>query len=364
LAAYGGANPDTTNTLAVNLAESQGQLISGTSSDAQNAVTLCYCGGELLSYQTAALTSGYAYNLTTLYRGLYGTSAASHASGAQFARLDQSTFKYQLPSGYIGVTLYFKFQSFNIFGLQPQDLSTCTAYTFSPLGTGFGGGTGGVPTTPTGLTATGGVGQNVTAWSANPTSDNLTAYELFRANGTGASFGSATLLVTLGAGTLSYTDTGLPPLTGYTYFLKAVNAVGASANTAGVNAATTAATSGGGNVGTATTTATVNNNSACYLTTAGIKMANATVSDPTSGSYAPCNVFVKTGGASSTTVTYYYPGQFVGSGYTARATYWLDTTSGNLVTTPPSTSGNGTQQVGLTDSSGNLFFNPMPMTGI
>src|SRR5215471_11141374 len=49
------ADPDATNTLAVDLTQSQGQLLSGTTADADNYVTLCVCDGELLSYQTATL---------------------------------------------------------------------------------------------------------------------------------------------------------------------------------------------------------------------------------------------------------------------------------------------------------------------
>ncbi len=45
-------DPDTADTLAVDLSESQGQLLSGTQADADGYVTLCYCDGELVSYQT------------------------------------------------------------------------------------------------------------------------------------------------------------------------------------------------------------------------------------------------------------------------------------------------------------------------
>src|SRR5437762_1787523 len=49
------ADPDSTDTLSVDLAGSQGQLLSGTRADADNFVTLSYCGGELVSYETATL---------------------------------------------------------------------------------------------------------------------------------------------------------------------------------------------------------------------------------------------------------------------------------------------------------------------
>ncbi|HET6377933.1 MAG TPA: phage tail protein [Methylocella sp.] len=137
LPAPSGGNPDTVNILAVDLKESGGTLASASAADAASGLTLCIAGGELLSYTNAALTGTNAYNLTSLYRGLYGTAAASHSSGAPFARLDGSVFKYDLPPDYVGRTIYLKFQSFNIFGQSVEDLSECTAYSYTPNGTGL-----------------------------------------------------------------------------------------------------------------------------------------------------------------------------------------------------------------------------------
>jgi hypothetical protein len=131
-----GANPDVTNTLSISLIESGGQLSNGTVADAQNGVTLCLVDNELLAYATATLTGTNAYNLTYLYRGLYGTAAAAHSSGAPFTRIDGAIFQYSLPAALIGVTLYLKFQSFNIFGQSVEDLSECTVYTYTPSGAG------------------------------------------------------------------------------------------------------------------------------------------------------------------------------------------------------------------------------------
>ncbi len=90
-----------------------------------------------MSYATATLTSGDQYALTYLYRGLYGTAMATHASGAPFARLDSTVFKYDLPAEYVGIKLYIKLQSFNVFGGGVQDLSTCAVCTYTPSGAGF-----------------------------------------------------------------------------------------------------------------------------------------------------------------------------------------------------------------------------------
>jgi len=158
LASYGGTNPDTGHTLAIDLGMSAGQIISASSAgDAAAGANLCYLGGEFLSPQTVTPTGTYAFNCTNLYRALYGSTAGSHSSGAAIARLDQAIFKYALPAAYIGQTLYLKFQSFNVYGGGLQDLATCTAYTYTPTGGGYGTGSGGVPATPTGLSgATGG----------------------------------------------------------------------------------------------------------------------------------------------------------------------------------------------------------------
>jgi hypothetical protein len=39
-----------------------------------------------------------------------------------------------VPTQWIGATLYFKFESFNLFGNSAQDLSTCTPYVFIATG--------------------------------------------------------------------------------------------------------------------------------------------------------------------------------------------------------------------------------------
>ncbi|WP_158812535.1 phage tail protein [Methylocapsa sp. S129] len=126
----------TTNTLAVNLAESAGALASTTAVAAQQGVTLALVDDELLAYAAATLTGANAYDLTGLARGLYGSTPAAHANGATFARLDASIVKYDLPSGFIGQTLYLKLQGFNVFGGGVQDLAACTAYAYTLSGAG------------------------------------------------------------------------------------------------------------------------------------------------------------------------------------------------------------------------------------
>jgi len=133
------ADPDSTDTLSIDLTQSQGQLLSATTADADNFVTLSYCGGELVSYRTATLTAAYKYDLTYLRRGAYGTPIASHAAGSGFARFgpnDPSLFRYRYPKSFIGQTIQVKLPAFNIFGQQLQGLAGLTAATYTLTGTG------------------------------------------------------------------------------------------------------------------------------------------------------------------------------------------------------------------------------------
>jgi hypothetical protein len=133
---YGGVNPDITDTLHVDMTESRGQLLSGSASDAANFLTLCAIQDlagtfEFLSYQTATLVSTGRYNLTTLYRGIYGSSAGPHPQGAKFARLDGTQATYVYPSNLANLLVHIKLTSFNLVGTQQQDLSVVPSYTFT-----------------------------------------------------------------------------------------------------------------------------------------------------------------------------------------------------------------------------------------
>ena len=130
------SSPDTSDTLSVDLTESQGQLVSVSATDAANLVTLCYVGGELLAYQTATLTAAYKYDLSTLYRGAYGSTIIDHPSGAQFVRLDGSIGRFSYPNSLIGQTVYLKFPSMNIVGGGLQSLASVPAYTYLIRGAG------------------------------------------------------------------------------------------------------------------------------------------------------------------------------------------------------------------------------------
>lgn len=133
------ADPDTADTLSVDLTESQGQMLSGTQSDADNFVTLCYCDGELVSYRTATLTAAHKYDLSYLRRGVYGTPIGAHFAGASFARFgpnDPSLFRYRYPASFVGQTVSVKLPAFNLFGQALQDLSALTPTSYTLTGGG------------------------------------------------------------------------------------------------------------------------------------------------------------------------------------------------------------------------------------
>lgn len=138
----GGAPPDTVNTLAVDINESGGTLESFDPTSASGGASLCYVDGELISYETATLTGTGEYDLDNLYRGMYGTTDEAHASGTEFARLDDTVFKFNLPQAYVGVLLSIKFTSFNSFGQVEESLADVAVYTYTPTGIGFNNGSG------------------------------------------------------------------------------------------------------------------------------------------------------------------------------------------------------------------------------
>ena len=123
---------DAVDALSVNLAESNGSLSGTSQSGAQAGATLSLIDKELVAYEVATLTTGNSYNLTGLARALSGSVGAAHSSGAQFFRIDGAVVRYDLPANFVGQTLYFKFQSFNVFGGGAEDLSTVTVYSFTP----------------------------------------------------------------------------------------------------------------------------------------------------------------------------------------------------------------------------------------
>jgi hypothetical protein len=154
-----GADPDTANDLPVDLTESAGALASFQVSDEDNFVYPCYIAGGganpipygLLAYAIANLTAPNKYTLKAtgggtnhLRRSVFGAPCPSpdvdHPNGSRFAFLDPNNpapagiLRLPLNPAWIGVTLHFKFTSFNAVHGGVQDVATVTDYTFTPTG--------------------------------------------------------------------------------------------------------------------------------------------------------------------------------------------------------------------------------------
>lgn len=135
-----GQTIDQTNTLQVDLTESQGALGSGITIDAVTLADPCYVGGEIITYATATLLSQYKYAINYLVRGAFGTEASivDHPAGTMFARLDSSVGSFPFNVSQIGKTIYIKFQGFNIFEGGQQSLADVVSFPYTIQGTALG----------------------------------------------------------------------------------------------------------------------------------------------------------------------------------------------------------------------------------
>ena len=112
---------------------SNGEFISGTTQDAKRANTLCWLDGECLSYKTATLQSDGTWTLSGCIRGQYHTTAAAHALGSQFVRMDNTLLKIPFLQENVGKKIYLKFVSYNVFGSGSQSLADVQAYEYTLL---------------------------------------------------------------------------------------------------------------------------------------------------------------------------------------------------------------------------------------
>lgn len=123
-------DPDNTNTIAVDLTESFGALVSYTADQKDAFVSLLAIDDEIISFQTAAVTGTYKYNVTKLRRGVYGTLIGNHALGSTVMSLNELLFTWQYDSSVIGSNVYFKFTSFNEAGQNEENISNVAAFPF------------------------------------------------------------------------------------------------------------------------------------------------------------------------------------------------------------------------------------------
>lgn len=126
---------DNVTQLELDITVSAGTLSSAGSTQPVARATLCYLGGEFISYRTATLTSLYHYTLSGLMRGLYGSPIAAHAAAAPFVRCDAALFSYPFDESMIGSLIYVKLLSFNQYGSAHQSLGDVTPTTYLINGT-------------------------------------------------------------------------------------------------------------------------------------------------------------------------------------------------------------------------------------
>lgn len=78
-----------------------------------------------------AYTSGGTATIAArLRRGVFGSPIATHNAGSGFLRLDNAVFVWEADPTLVGTTIYFKFTSFNTFGLMEQSLANAAPYSF------------------------------------------------------------------------------------------------------------------------------------------------------------------------------------------------------------------------------------------
>ena len=172
-----GSDPDTANSFSVQLDGQGGELNGGSQTDADQNQTLMLVDEELISYETTTLVATNQYTLGNGYlrRGQYGTTIASHASGAPWLRIDDNFFRWAFDPGLIGSTVYIKFTAFNLFSSGEEQLANVNATTYT---LGQGAEIPDTPATPTGLTVTGATNGNKLSWTnANPAAVAMSSVE-------------------------------------------------------------------------------------------------------------------------------------------------------------------------------------------
>jgi hypothetical protein len=123
------ADPDTADTLHVDLGMSNGVLTSAANAAADQGATLCLVDNELVCFSTATLTQANRYDLTGyIRRGYLGTPISLHGVTAPLVRLDGAPAIIPFNPAQVGKTVYVKFQSFNLWGRALQSLADCNAY--------------------------------------------------------------------------------------------------------------------------------------------------------------------------------------------------------------------------------------------
>src|SRR6185312_9258706 len=132
-----GSDPDTTDTLSVDLSASDGELTSAVQAVADDSGTLSLINDgnpELVAFETATLSGPNRYDMAGyIRRGVLNTPIGAHSAAAAFIRLDQAVFDFPYLATQAGKSVLVKFQSFNLWGQSPTPLANCIAYSAIPV---------------------------------------------------------------------------------------------------------------------------------------------------------------------------------------------------------------------------------------
>jgi hypothetical protein len=135
-----GSDPDTVNTLAVDLSTSNGSITAAPQSSADALATLSYVDSEIVAYSAANLTSPNNYSFSTyIRRGQVGSNIGAHLAGTTFMRLNEAVQKFDISPGLFGTTLQIKLPAYNTQGGGQQDLAAATPYPFTVVAQAFTG---------------------------------------------------------------------------------------------------------------------------------------------------------------------------------------------------------------------------------
>ncbi|EHL65465.1 phage tail protein [Cloacibacillus evryensis] len=170
---YGSILGDITNDadeVDVQLRYSASQLQSASAASADANATLCLIGDEWITYQTSELLEKGRYKLSSLKRGLYGSSKEDHIAGERLVRVDSGIFKYAFRAEDEGRLVYIKLPAFNMFGGGVQTLDAVPAYTYHINQA--------APVPPMNLTAEGWFGTIILNWEI-PSDANFASAEIY-----------------------------------------------------------------------------------------------------------------------------------------------------------------------------------------
>lgn len=215
-----GSDPDTTDTLSIDLSESFGSVspFSQQAADAGLSAAMITTGGvvEIIDFTDVTLTGPSQYDLDIyIRRGQLGTAIAAHAAGDQFALIGSNSIVIPYDPALIGTTIYLKFAARSADGSNLQDLSTVPARPVLLAGPGAPA----APATVTAIEPVASSGAVVVNWTA-ATGCAITGYDVAYQLGAGADVPYLT-----NSNTLATTIAGLAAGS-YTFKVWTVNAAG------------------------------------------------------------------------------------------------------------------------------------------